>query len=34
VDLALFVFVLMAGLTIAAFCAGWIFHEQASRDRD
>jgi hypothetical protein len=31
VDLALFVLVLMAGLAIAAFCAGWIFHEERER---
>jgi hypothetical protein len=33
VDLAVFSLVLVLGVALAAFCAGWIFHEQTDRDR-
>jgi hypothetical protein len=32
VDIALFAFIMAAGLAIASFCAGWIAHEQHDRD--
>jgi hypothetical protein len=31
VQLAVLVLVLVLGLAIAAFCAGWIFHEERDR---
>jgi len=32
--LALFAVVLIAGVGIACFCAGWIFHEERDRSRE